>query len=188
MVRSRRAARCNVLLAVAILAAATAPAYPQANVTGVIKGYVTDASGNFVPGATVTLASPALVRRRQSQVTDGEGYFRFTALPVGMFSLQADILGYSPYEIVEIQLNPGEVRVFDVVLPEGLEEKVVVAAEKHVIDLLDTGSREVIDSAYVNRLPLIARRYQQILPLFPGRAKEFGLHHSGQRLDGKLLL
>ena len=42
-------------LALAVLLLAVTPVYPQANITGVIKGYITDAHGNFVPGAAVTL-------------------------------------------------------------------------------------------------------------------------------------
>ena len=172
------------LLLLLLLVVAPLPAFPQANITGVIKGYVTDAVGNFVPGATVTVTGPALISRFRSSVTDGEGYFRFTGIPVGSFALKAEVLGYQPYEILDIELNPGESRVFDIVLPEGLAEKVTVVAEKHVVDLLDSSTRDVLDANFVNRLPLYARRYQQILTLFPGVSNAGGLSVAQYHIDG----
>jgi len=181
MRHTRPGARLLLLL---LLVAAPLPAFPQANITGVIKGYVTDAVGNFVPGATVTIAGQSLISRTRSSVTDGEGYFRFTGVPVGSFALKAEVLGYQPYEILEIELNPGEARTFDIVLPEGLAEKVTVVAEKHVVDHLDSSTRDVIDASFVNRLPLYARRYQQILTLFPGVSNAGGMSQAQYHIDG----
>ena len=167
-----------------VLMAAVGPLFAQANVTGVVKGYVTDSFGNFVPGASVTLSSPALVSGSRELLTDAEGSFLFNGVPVGTYSLRTEVLGYPPYEIVEIQLNPAETRVFDIDLPEGLEETITVVAEKHLVDTLDTSLREVIDAAYVNRLPLFARRYQQILTLFPGVSNAEGFSLAQYHIDG----
>ena len=174
----------TILLALAVTALLGSPLFAQANITGVIKGYVTDSHGNFVPGAAVSLKSGALVRGERSQVTDGEGYFGFSGLPVGIFALKAEVLGYQPYEIVEIQIDPGEQRIFDVVLPEGLTEKITVVAERHVVDMLDTSTGDTIDADYVNRLPLFARRYQQILTLFPGVSNDAGFSLAQYHIDG----
>ncbi|MGD8376066.1 MAG: TonB-dependent receptor [Acidobacteriota bacterium] len=176
-------ARFILGVAVALLGAVS-PVLAQANITGTVQGYVTDSHGNFVPGATVTLTSPALVQGNQSQFTDGEGYFGFSGLPVGLFALKAEVLGYEPYQIVDIHINPGENRTFDIVLPEGLTEKVTVTAERHFVDVTDTSSREVVDAAYVNRLPLIARRYQQVLTLFPGVSNDQGFSLAQYHIDG----
>ncbi len=167
-----------------VLMVAAGPLFAQANVTGVVKGYVPDSFGNFVPGASMTLASPALVSGSRELLTDAEGSFLFNGVPVGIYSLRAEVLGYPPYEIVEIQLNPAENRVFDINLPEGLVEKITVVAEKHLVDTLDTSLREVIDAAYVNRLPLFARRYQQILTLFPGVSNAEGFSLAQYHIDG----
>jgi hypothetical protein len=173
-----------LLAAIGILALTATSLFGQANVTGVVKGYVTDSYGNFVPGASMKLTSPALVAGNREVLTDGEGYFLFTGIPVGTYQLRADVLGYPPHEIVEIQVNPAESRVFDIVLAEGMEEKVTVVAEKHVVDTLDTSLRDVVDADYVNRLPLFARRYQQILTLFPGVSNDQGFSLAQYHVDG----
>lgn len=167
-----------------VLTIASGPLFAQANVTGVVKGYVTDSFGNFVPGASMTLRSPSLVSGSRELLTDAEGFFLFNGVPVGTYTLRAEVLGYPPYEIVEIQLNPAENRVFDIDLPEGLSASVTVVAEKHLVDTVDTSLRQVIDGSYINRLPLFARRYQQILTLFPGVSNAEGFSLAQYHIDG----
>jgi outer membrane receptor protein involved in Fe transport len=171
-------------IVVVALLFSTAPLFAQANVTGVVKGYVTDSFGNFVPGASVSLSSPALVSGQRDLLTDAEGFFLFNGIPVGTYSLRADVLGYPPYEIVEIQINPADNRVFDIELQEGLSETVTVVAERHLVDTVDTSLSEVVDADYVNRLPLFARRYQQILTLFPGVSNDQGFSLAQYHIDG----
>jgi outer membrane receptor protein involved in Fe transport len=167
----------------------------QANVTASIGGYVLDDSGNFIPGASIILLSPALNTRRE-MISSSEGRFLFAALPVGTYTLRVHIIGYPPYEMQEIKLNPAENRVFDVTLQHGLQEKVIVVAEKSLLDTAVTSDKNVLDAGYINNLPLIARRYQQILTLFPGVGNDEGFtlaqYHirgsrvtqNGFRLDG----
>ena len=168
---------------------------PQANITASIGGYVLDDSGNFIPGASVVLVSPAQNTRRE-MISSSEGRFLFSALPVGTYDLNISIIGYPPYEMQAIKLNPAENRVFDVVLQHGLQEKIVVVAEKSLLDTTGTSDKSVLDAGYINNLPLIARRYQQILTLFPGVSNDQGFtlaqYHirgsrvtqNGFRLDG----
>jgi len=40
------------------------------------------------------------------------------------------MVGYRPYELIQIVVNPDETRTFDIVLAEGLTERVVVVAER----------------------------------------------------------
>ncbi len=168
---------------------------PQANITASIGGYVVDDAGNFIPGASVQLVSPALNARRD-MISSSEGRFLFPGLSVGTYSLQVALIGFPPFEMKEIRLNPGENRVFDVVLQHGLQEKVVVVAERSLLETTVTSDKTVLDAGYINNLPLVARRYQQILTLFPavGNDEGFSLaqYHirgsrvtqNGFRLDG----
>ena len=47
-------------------------AYAQASIAGVVK----DASGAVLPGVTVEAASPALIEKVRTAVTDGSGQYR----------------------------------------------------------------------------------------------------------------
>ena len=171
------------------------PSWSQANITASIEGYVLDDAGNFVPGASVVLHSGTTNTRRE-QISSSEGRFAFTALPVGTFTLKVNLIGYPPYEMQEIRLNPGESRTIDVVLKAGMQEKVVVVAERGLLETEVTSDRNILDANYINNVPLTARRYQQILTLFPGVSNDEGFslaqYHirgsrvtqNGFRLDG----
>jgi hypothetical protein len=51
------------------LALVPAAAYAQASITGVVK----DTSGAVLPGVTVEIASPVLIEKVRTTVTDGSG-------------------------------------------------------------------------------------------------------------------
>ncbi|HEY3176555.1 MAG TPA: TonB-dependent receptor [Candidatus Polarisedimenticolia bacterium] len=179
---------CTLLVALAAVALSLTPlTHAQANITGSIRGSVTDDSGNFLPGATVALASVALGNAVRTAITNEEGAFVINGLPVGVYSMTVSLIGYRPFEIVQIVVNPDESRTFNLKLPEGLSEKVTVQAERPVVDTSSSSSKEIVDATYVNRLPLISRRYQQILTLFPGVSNDEGFtlaqfHVNGSRV------
>ena len=52
-----------------------------------IAGVVRDASGAVLPGVTVEAASPALIEKVRTGVTDGQGQFRIVGLVPGVYSV-----------------------------------------------------------------------------------------------------
>src|SRR5262249_13798557 len=70
-------------LAFAVLVLAPAAAYAQASIAGVVK----DSSGAVLPGVTVEVASPALIEKTRSSVTDGSGLYQIISLPPGTYSV-----------------------------------------------------------------------------------------------------
>ena len=68
----------RVLIVVAIVCVPTLAA-AQGSITGVIK----DSSGAVLPGVTVEVASPVLIEKIRSAVTDGTGQFRIIDLRPG---------------------------------------------------------------------------------------------------------
>jgi len=173
-----------VVLGTLLVASEAGPAWAQANITGIVRGYVADDSGNFLPGASVTLYGESLGAAGRTAITDLEGAFNFDAIAVGTYSLKVVMIGYRPYEIVQIVVNPDETRTFNAVLAEGLTERVVVVAERTAVDTTNTSTHEVLDATYVNKLPLISRRYQQILTLFPGVSNAGGFSLAQYHING----
>ena len=80
MARYRSLQLSLVLLAAG--AAGVAPATAE-ELCGVIKGTVTDQDGGTLPGATVTINSPSLIRRDLTANTNLKGEFRFPLLDPG---------------------------------------------------------------------------------------------------------
>ncbi|MEE9219615.1 MAG: TonB-dependent receptor [Acidobacteriota bacterium] len=157
--------------------------FAQANITGQIEGNVLDGQGRGLPGVTLTLEGPAIFGPRQ-MVTNHEGHFRFVALPVGRYMLEAELVGYQTFVTTDIVLNAGENRNFLMTLFEGLIERVTVVAEQNLVDTQSTQTREVLDSDYVNSLPLSSRRFQEIFSLFPGVTSHTGRSEAQFHLHG----
>jgi hypothetical protein len=53
-------------------------------VLGTVAGNVKDASGAVLPGVTVEVASPALIEKVRTAVSDGNGQYRVVNLPPGL--------------------------------------------------------------------------------------------------------
>ena len=67
--------------------------------TGAIRGLVQDQQDRTVPGASVTVTSPALLGPR-STVTDGLGNYSLTALPPGSYEITFELSGFTTIEVM----------------------------------------------------------------------------------------
>ena len=84
------------LKSVALLAAivlAAVPLWAQTNPTGTISGKVTDQDGLPVPGATVTVQSPALQGTR-SATSSANGDYIIPFLPAGDYEVTTELTGF----------------------------------------------------------------------------------------------
>src|SRR4051812_35419724 len=63
----------------------------QSTLTGVVK----DASGAVLPGVTVEAASPVLIEKSRTVVTDGTGAYRLTDLRPGTYTITFSLEGFS---------------------------------------------------------------------------------------------
>src|SRR5215470_879024 len=85
----------------AVLVLAPAAAYAQASIAGVVK----DTSGAVLPGATVEVASPALIEKTRSTVSDGSGLYQIISLPPGTYTVTFSLQGFSTYKRDGIELS-----------------------------------------------------------------------------------
>src|ERR1700679_1382947 len=63
--------------------------------TGTISGVVKDASGSAIAGATVTVASPALIEGNKAATTDSSGAYRIIDLRPGTYSVTFSAPGFA---------------------------------------------------------------------------------------------
>src|SRR5687767_11823156 len=94
----RRIRAACVLL---VLVLVPSVAFAQATITGVVK----DASGGVLPGVTVEAASPTLIERVRSTVTDASGQFRIVDLRTGSYSVTFSLPGFSTVKREGIELS-----------------------------------------------------------------------------------
>ena len=90
-----------LLAALWLLATATA-AFAQ-QTTGTIAGRVLDEQKAAVPGATVTAKNDSTGFTR-TEVSDAEGLYRITGLPVGSYALSIEMSGFQPQK----RTRPGQ--------------------------------------------------------------------------------
>ena len=78
-------------------------AFAQASIAGVVK----DTSGAVLPGVTVEAASPVLIEKVRSAVTDASGQYRIVDLRAGTYAVTFTLTGFSAVrrEGVEVSIN-----------------------------------------------------------------------------------
>src|SRR5436189_5999184 len=81
---------CSRALVLGLLAMVPGSAYAQATLAGVVK----DTSGAVLPGVTVEAASPSLIERTRSAVTDGTGQYQIVDLRPGTYTVTFTLSGF----------------------------------------------------------------------------------------------
>ena len=127
-----------------------APALAQ-QTTGTIAGRLVDAQGAAVPGVTVTGRNTQTGFVRTS-VTDGEGVYRLTALPVGTYDLVAELQGFTKIESKGIVLNVGQTLDIDMTLKlASVQETITVNAETPLIETSSSSVGGVVDISRIEK-------------------------------------
>ena len=159
----------RIILAMIVLCAvgATAPAFAQ-QTTGNITGRITDAQGAAVPGVTVTgkNTQTGFVR---TDVSDGEGIYRLTGLPVGAYDLTAELQGFSRIDNKGIVINVGQTLDVNMTLKvASLSESVTVTGETPLIETSSSSVGGVVDVGRIENMPLNGRQFANLAATIPG--------------------
>src|SRR3954462_6225517 len=159
----------KVILAMIVLCALVVPSIGFAQqTTGNINGRIVDAQGAAVPGVTVTARSPQTGFVR-TDVSDGEGIYRLTALPVGNYDVNAELSGFSSFSRKEVTVNVAQTTDLNVELKlAGLTESVNVTAEVPMVKTTDSSVGGVVDVSKIESLPLNGRQFANLAVTIPG--------------------
>jgi len=142
------------LLAFAVVLLAPIAAYAQASVAGVVK----DTSGAVLPGVTVEVASPALIEKTRSTVTDGAGLYQIISLPPGAYTVTFTLTGFSTVKRDGIELTGTFIASINADLKVGaVAETITVTGETPLVDVQSvavskTVTKEVVDAIPTGRL------------------------------------
>src|SRR4029079_2142622 len=114
-------------------------------------GVVRDATGAVLPGVTVEAASPALIERTRTAITDSQGQYRIIDLRPGVYSVTFTLQGFNTFRRDCIDLTASFTANVNADLKVGaLEETVTVTGASPIVDTqhvakISTASREVMD-------------------------------------------
>ena len=154
----------RTLLVLVCLISAHSVAWAQAT----IAGQVQDASGAVLPGVTVEAASPALIEKVRSAITDGTGRYRIEDVRPGTYSVTFTLPGFATVKSEGLIISGtavttvnGEMRV------GGVQETITVTGETPIVDVTSTRREITLDNETIRSLPS-TRSYSYLLTIVPG--------------------
>lgn len=151
-----------VYCAVCLVALMSSSAAGQGTTSASIIGQITDESGAVLPGVTVIARSPALQVPEVTDVTDQQGEYRLTQLPIGRYVVTYELPGFQTLRQQDVQLTIGFVARLDHVMKvASIAETVTVSGASPLVDVVSTGvtttlSQEVLETLPTNRMGLKA--------------------------------
>ena len=147
-------------------------------ITGSIRGTVTDPSGAVVRDAAVS-AKQIETGWLRTAVTDAAGAYILLELPVGHYELEVEAKGFQKYLQQGVSLNVNETAEIPVHLAVGTaNQQVEVEADAQMIQQTVTSLGKTVQEQEVLDLPLNGRNFTQlgvlqpgVVPLTPGLAE-----------------
>jgi outer membrane receptor protein involved in Fe transport len=161
-------ARHVALIALALLVCFAAALNAQQNVSvASLRGVVVDDAHQPLAGVHVT-AENGDTNQRQRTVTDANGTFHFSALPLGSCRLTAETTGLVPATRT-LSLTIGSAMQLELILSRpARSETMVVTAAAPLVETARTQVMSTITPREVHDLPLNGRNYLDLALLAPG--------------------
>src|SRR3954471_8565733 len=154
------AAFCGLLLL-------CAPVWAQ-SANGSIAGMVKDGSGAVLPGVTIEAASPALIEKSRTAVTDSQGLYRIVDLRPGTYTVTFTLAGFSTLKREGLELSAGFTVTVNADLKVGeLAETITVSGETPVVDLQNVRQQTTLSPTTLEALPTTGR-ISQLVNFIPG--------------------
>src|SRR5215510_690964 len=178
-----RASAMSLLTAFGTLLLLAAGVFAQTQTTGTIEGTVTDPNGAVVPGATIKVASPNLMRV-QSATTDGQGRYRIANLPPGKYTVTVKaVSGFAKFEQTDLNVNLSTTTTADIKLqPQGATAVVEVVAGAATVDVSNNTTGTNISTEQFSNLPT-PRTVQSLYTIAPTAARSGLRDASGRDRD-----
>lgn len=181
MVKQLRALMAMLLLCLSVL---TVGAMAQTSTTGSIEGNITDVNGASVPGVTVSVTSPNLIRP-QTAVSNEEGRYRVPNLPPGQYDVVVEsVKGFGRYETSKVAVNLSKVSSVDIQLqPAGASATVEVSATSGAtIDVTSNTTGTNVSTEQFSNFPT-SRTIQGLYTIAPSVARSGLRDASGRDRD-----
>ncbi len=163
--------RCKTLLRLlAVLTLVSALALPTSAQSGRggISGLVTDPSGAIVPKAKVTATNNAN-GITVSTFTTASGLYSFVSLNPGTYQVSAGLKGFETVKQDRVPVTVDQVTKLNFALQVGsVSEVVTVTSSSSLTDASNSTVGQLIDSATIDRVPLLTRNVYELVQLSAG--------------------
>jgi hypothetical protein len=133
-----------------------------------IQGVVTDGAGGTVGDATVTLLNKE-TNQSQSTQTSGEGFYRFSGLAPGSYSITVEKQNFKKRVVDNVKVEAEALNGQDIALEAGvISETVTVQAGEVGLETEDANVRKTISNDEILQLPQSGRDPYELARLAPG--------------------
>src|SRR5437762_1699345 len=140
----------RVWFVVSVFVLVPAAVFAQASITGVVR----DSSGAVLPGVTVEAASPVLIEKTKTGVSDGSGQYRIVDLRPGTYTVTFTLTGFTTVKREGIELTGSFVATINADLKVGaLAETITVTGETPVVDVQSAKRETVLNNDVIQTLP-----------------------------------
>ena len=154
----------RIVLIVTSLLPLSATAFAQGSIAGIAK----DTTGSVLPGVTVEAASPVLIEKIRTVVTDGSGQYKIENLRAGTYSVTFTLTGFNTVKREGVELTGAQTVTINAELKVGaIEETITVTGETPIVDIQSTTKQTVFNTQLMNELPT-NRTTQGFGALVPG--------------------
>jgi hypothetical protein len=137
-----------------VLSFAVLPAIAQAQALGSIAGVVKDTTGAVLPGVTVEAASPALIEKTRTVVTDESGQYKVVDVRPGVYAITFSLSGFSTVHREGLNVSPSFTAVENAEMRVGsVEETVTVSGASPVVDIQNVQSQRLLTRELLDTVP-----------------------------------
>jgi len=134
-----------------------------------IAGIVRDTSGAVLPGVTVEAASPALIEKVRTVVTNVEGRYNIVDLRPGTYVVTFTLPGFNTFRREGIELTAGFTANVNGDLQVGaLEETITVSGATPLVDTQNVRKQTVMSTELLDTLPLSTKNVNTVATITPG--------------------
>ena len=155
---------CGILLLFAGVLLLPERASAQSQINGVIR----DESGGVLPGVTVEAASPVLIEKVRTAVSDDQGRYNIIDLRPGMYRLTFTLTGFNTVVRDGVEVPGGVAVTANADLKVGaLEETITVSGQTPLVDVTQATRTQVLTRDLIDALPS-TRNIMSVGMMVPG--------------------
>jgi hypothetical protein len=123
--------------------------------TGNLKGKVFESeSMGLLTNVLVTIKSPSLMVPTMERRTGEDGIFRFSAIPIGNYTVTFQLDGFKTIVRKNIILSTGVTTSLDIILETSpIEETVEVTGKSPTVDRQSTTTVAILDQNFLKQIP-----------------------------------
>ena len=155
----------SLVLGLLVLVAAPVLAQQSSGIAGSAR----DTSGAVLPGVTVEAASPALIEKVRSVVTDSDGRYNIVDLRPGTYTVTFTLPGFQTFRREGIVITAGFTATVNGDLQVGsLEETITVTGETPLVDTQNVRRQTVVSDEMLATLPTSTKNANSVVALTLG--------------------